>query len=515
MKNISADFKSSLVVFLVALPLCLGIPLASHAPVFSGLIAGIIGGLVVALLSKSPLSISGPAASLVAMVAIGMQDAGGFQTFCSAVLISGLIQILFSLMRVGILGNFFPTSVIKGMLSSIGLVLILKQLPHILGFDVTFMGSESFVQEDGGNTMSDLVLSLASTEMGCVLIAVFTFAFILAWSRYSKKSNSVFMNFIPGSVLAVGLSICLNHFILEKTSFHLDANHFLQLPQIDGWSGFASQFTFPDWSAFSNPSTYGIGLMIAMVGSIESLLSIDAIDKIDPERRITPKNRELFAQGVGNIVSGLIGGLPISVVIARTSTNIDAGAKSKLSGVLQGLWILIAVLIFPMVMNQIPLAALAPILLLVGYHLTKPEIYIKMYHAGLDQFIPFIVTIMAILLTDLLKGICIGMMVGFFFVIRRNSHQTIVMVHDDEKKHYLIRLMKDISFLQRDRLCKLLQSIPHDAVLMIDGSMDIFIDADIIDLIDEYMASSSFKNIRVELKKSTTALSPFFRIHNG
>ncbi len=508
LSNIRHDFQASIVTFLVALPLCLGIALASQAPLASGLIAGIIGGIVVGLVSGSHLSVSGPSAGLAVIVASSVQELGDFQIFTAALLLSGILQLLFAALRAGRLGSYFPTSVIKGMLSSIGLILVLKQIPHAIGFDVSYMGSEGFVQQEGGNTFSTIITALGALRLGSAAIAVLSFAIILGWDRLSFSKNN-WARLFPSALLAVISSLFVSEFLLKGTALEIEREHLVQLPFVDGWRSLFSSLALPSEEAFGRVDVYVAAATIAIVGSLESLLSLDAADKIDPEKRFAPKNRELLAQGAGNILSGLVGGLPITSVIVRTSANVSAGAKSKASAIMHGVWLLLAVLLIPGLLNRIPLATLAAVLILVGWKLTKPELYVEMYRKGPERFIPFIVTIGAILVTDLLKGICIGLLVGFFFVIRRSNHQAVVMVNVD--KDYLIRFMKDNAFPQKDQLMRLLRQIPDGSNVVIDGSKDVFIDADIIDLIEDFIEGSKARRIGIELKKSTTALSPLFR----
>lgn len=514
--RLKSDFKPSIVVFLVALPLCLGIALASQAPLSAGILAGIIGGLVVANLSDSQLSVSGPAAGLAVIVAQAIKDLGDFKLFGIAVFLSGLIQIVFSFLRGGSIGNYFPTAVIKGMLSGIGLILILKQIPHTIGYDANFMGSEAFHQhERGENTFTAILHAVDSFDKGCFIIAALSFVIILLWDKYSLNTRRPAIKMLPSALLAVFIGAMVNGFIFKNTFFEIEKTHLVALPFTGGFESFVSQIHLPDFSAFANPSVYSIALLIAVVGSIESLLSIDAADKIDPKKRTTSKNRELLAQGVGNAVSGLIGGLPITAVIVRTSANVSAGAQSKFSAIQHSLWLLLVILAIPNLINQIPIAVLAVVLILVGYKLTKPELYIKMYKTGWDQFVPFVVTIVAILLTDLLKGIAVGMLVGFFFVIKRGIHRSIVMVHDEEKKHYLVRFMKDISFFEKEKLMGMLKGIPEGTQVVFDGSKDVFVDIDILGVIEDFIEGASYRNITVEIKRSTTALTPFFKTSNS
>ncbi len=502
------DFKSSLVVFLVALPLCLGIALASNAPLTSGLLAGIIGGIIVGSFSGSHISVSGPAAGLTVIVATAIADLGAFDIFTLSVFFSGLIQIIFSFINGGSIGNYFPTSVIKGMLAAIGLILILKQLPHAVGYDADFMGDESFAT-NGSNTFGDIMLAIEATHMGAIVVAIISLLIMLGWEKGAKGGRRVF-TLIPGALIAVIFSVVLNELFKKYApGMTIESSHLVQLPFNGGAKDFLGNFMMPNWANLSNPKVYTTAFIIAIVGSIESLLSIEAADKIDEQGRVTNKNRELLAQGVGNSLSGLVGGLPLTAVIVRTSANASAGAKTKLSAVLHGVWLISCVVTIPHVLNLIPLSCLAAVLLLVGYKLTKPELIKKMYSKGWNQFAPFMVTIVAILFTDLLVGIMIGMVVGFIFVIKSSVHQSIVMVNEDNR--FLIRFYKDVSFLQKSALLGMFEQIPAKASVVIDGSKNVFVDEDISDLIEDFMKRANVNEINVELKKSSLALSPLFR----
>lgn len=502
------DFKSSLVVFLVALPLCLGIALASNAPLTSGLLAGIIGGIIVGSFSGSHISVSGPAAGLTVIVASAIGDLGAFNVFTLAVFFSGLIQIIFSFINGGSIGNYFPTSVIKGMLAAIGLILILKQLPHAVGYDADFMGDESFAT-NGSNTFGDILLAIQATHMGAIVVAIISLLIMLGWEKGAKGGRRLF-TLIPGALIAVIFSVVLNELFKKfAPGMTIESSHLVQLPFNGGAKDFLGNFMMPNWASLSNPKVYTTAFVIAIVGSIESLLSIEAADKIDEEGRVTNKNRELLAQGVGNTLSGLVGGLPLTAVIVRTSANASAGAKTKLSAVLHGVWLISCVVTIPHVLNLIPLSCLAAVLLLVGYKLTKPELIKKMYSKGMNQFAPFMITILAILFTDLLVGIIIGMVVGFIFVIKSSVHQSIVMVNEDNR--FLIRFYKDVSFLQKSALLCMFDQIPAKASVVIDGSKNVFVDEDISDLIEDFMKRANVNEINVELKKSSLALSPLFR----
>lgn len=498
-----SDFRSSLVVFLVALPLCLGVALASNAPLSSGLIAGIIGGIVVGFLSNSSISVSGPAAGLTVIIATAVADLGSFNILTLSVFFAGLIQVIFAISKGGVIGNYFPNSVIKGMLAAIGLILILKQFPHAVGYDADYFGDESFNQNDGQNTFSEILMAIKSTHLGATFVALISMGIMIGWEKGAAKGRALFQ-MIPGALVAVVTSVVLNQlFKATLPTLIIEESHLVQLPN------FLSGFMMPDWAALSNPKVYSTALVIAIVASIESLLSVEAADKIDESGRITSKNRELLAQGVGNTICGLVGGLPVTAVIVRTSANASGGAKTNLSTMLHGIWLLICVATIPFVLNLIPLSCLAAVLILVGYKLTKPDLIRKMYRKGMNQFLPFATTIIAILFTDLLKGIAIGMVVGFIFVIRSSIHKAIVMVHEDN--NYLIRFHKDVSFLQKRVLLEMFDQIPENSYVIIDGTKNVYVDHDIEEQIEDFILRSKLVNITVELKKSTLALSPIFR----
>jgi MFS superfamily sulfate permease-like transporter len=509
-KTFRSDFNASIVVFLVALPLCLGIALASRSPLSAGLVAGIIGGIVVSSLTDSRLSVSGPAAGLAVIVAKGIEDTGGFPAFCVSVFLAGLLQVVFSRVKAGTLGNFFPASVINGMLAAIGLLLILKQIPHAVGWDSAFMGSMEFWQlEDGENTFSELIRAFQVFDLECLFVAASSFLVIKVWDWIRARSSNILVRSIPSALLAVIFGIVLSRWVFGYFGAELDPKHRVDLPFQGGFGALLAGLVRPDWGALGKPVTYVVALTIAIVGSLESLLSIDAADKIDPERRSSSKNRELLSQGVANTISGFLGGLPITAVIVRTSANVDAGAQGRASGILHGLWLLLAVVAIPGILSLIPLSVLAVVLILVGYKLTRPEMYLKVYRKGMDQFIPFLVTIIAILMTDLLKGIGIGMLVGFIFVIKRSHHKSLIMVNDGG--HYLIRFMKDISFLHKHDLMLCFRSIPSGAIVHVDGGGDVHVDDDVIDLIEDFVQGARIKGIQVNIKKSKSALSPYFR----
>lgn len=417
------DLPAGLVVFLVALPLCLGIGLASTSVegitglpnVLTGIISGIIGGVIVAVFSNSRLGVSGPAAGLITIVLAAIQELGSFQSFLLALLLSGVIQILLGFIRFGLLATYVPTAVIKGMLAAIGITLILKEVPHLLGYDKDFFGDESFWQFDGHNTFTELFYALNAFELGAVIIGVFSIAILLLFDSKFLKSKK-WVTYIPGALVVVITGILLN--LAYSTPMKLSELHMVQLPVIHQFSELMSILNYPDFSQIFEPKIWVVALTLALVGSLESLLSVEATDKLDPKKHKTDPNKELRAQGVGNLVSGLIGGLPVTQVIVRSSANIAANGQSKLSAIFHGFLLLIALLFLGPILNLIPLAALAAVLILVGYKLAKWSLFVEMYQKGLNQFIPFIVTIFGILLTDLLKGIGIGILVAVFYVLK-------------------------------------------------------------------------------------------------
>jgi len=503
------DLKSSLVVFLVALPLCLGVSLASNAPLSSGLIAGMIGGIVVGFLSNSHLSVSGPAAGLTVIVAGAITELGSFHAFTLTVFLAGVLQIIFGLLRGGNIGNYFPTSVIKGMLAAIGLILILKQLPHFVGYDADFFGDESFNQLDGQNTFTEILRAIEASHFGSTFVALLSLGIMIFWEKKVSKGKT-FFQLIPGPLIAVMASVICNQvFQSFFPELAILDKHLVELPFKVGFGDFFYTLASPDWNYLNRPEVYKIAFILAIVASLESLLSVEAADKIDEEVRVTSKNRELIAQGIGNAFSGLIGGLPVTAVIVRTSANAAAGAKSKLSTILHGVWLFVCVVAISPILNLIPLSCLASILILVGYKLTKPQIMMKMFDRGLNQFIPFMVTIIAILFTDLLVGIIVGMVVGFIFVLKSNIHKSIVMVN--EGNHYLIRFYKDVSFLQKSIMMRFLQRIPDNSFVVIDGSKSVYVDDDIVELIEDFMKRAELVGINVELKKSRLAMSEMFK----
>ncbi len=503
-QNLAADLPASIVVFLVALPLCLGIALGSNAPnLFAGLIGGIVGGVVIGSLSGSQVSVSGPAAGLTAIVAAALAKLPSYEAFLLAVVIAGIIQLVFGFLKGGVLGDYVPNSVIKGMLAAIGLILILKQLPHLVGFDKDFNGDQAFFQKDENNTFSEILYAFNYITPVALLIGAAGIGIQVFWEKVLVKKFA-FFKLVPAPLVVVIVGILINIAFGGHERLALETEHLVNIPVAASLKEFGSFFTAPDWSFFTNAEVWVSALTLALVASLETLLSIEAADKIDPYKRVTDNNRELKAQGVGNIISGMIGGLPLTSVIVRTSANVSAGAKSKMSAVMHGLFLLLSVLFIPTILNQIPYAALAAVLIYIGYKLAKVSLFREFYAKGWDQFIPFVVTIIAILMTDLLKGIIIGIVVGLYFVMRSNFKSAVFIVNDHNK--YLFRLRKDVSFLNKAFVKRKLEKVPANAYVLIDATRADFIDKDIIDTVNEFTAHAHLKNIKVEIKKSTYKL---------
>lgn len=500
LKNAGSDLPASLVVFLVALPLCLGIALGSGAPLFSGIIAGIVGGIVIGMLSGSQLSVSGPAAGLTAIVAAGIAKMPSFEAFLLSVAIAGALQIIMGYARAGFLGDYVPTSVIKGMLTAIGIILILKQIPHLFGYDADFEGDESFLQKDAENTFTGIFSTFNHITTLAAIIGIVSLMIQIVWDKVLVHKSVIFRQ-IPAPLVVVVVAIIINKWsITTGSSLLLDTEHLVNIPVAESAAGFVSFFTLPDFSYFTLPVVWITGITLAIVASLETLLNIEAADALDPYKRVTPTDRELKAQGVGNFISGMIGGLPVTSVVVRTSANVNAGAKSKLSAVTHGILLLVCVAFIPGLLNLIPLSALAAVLIYTGYKLAKPEIFISFYKKGFDQFVPFVVTVLAIIFTDLLVGIIIGICVGLFFVMRSNFKSAIFIVNDEN--NYLVRLRKDVSFLNKPILKRKLEEVPGNSYVLIDAARADFIDKDVIQVINDFQVHAALKNITVEVKKS-------------
>jgi carbonic anhydrase len=493
------DAPAALVVFLVALPLCLGIALASGVPLFSGIIAGVVGGIVIGLLSKSPLSVSGPAAGLTVIVIGAVQKLPSFEVFLLAVFLAGAIQVLLGILRAGVIGDFIPSSVIKGMLAAIGLILILKQIPHAFGYDSDPEGDFSFWQLDGKNTFSTLVTMLERTSPGAVVISLISLIFLFWWDATPLRKKE-WLKYLPGPLMVVIFGVIANEFFkIVLPDWAISTEHLVSIPVANSLDEFRNLFSFPDFSYIGNGDVWLAAGTIGVVASIETLLSIEAIDKLDPFKRTTPTNRELLAQGVGNMTSGLIGGMPVTSVIVRSSANVTSGGRTKLSTILHGILLAVCVIAIPGVLNKIPLAALAAVLISVGYKLTKPQIFLDKYEKGWVHFVPFVVTIAAILFTDLLVGIGIGLLVAGGFIIFNNYHSAILHVRD--RNQHLIRFKKDMSFLHKYELKRILEKIPENSELLIDLSRISFIDYDNAEIINDYIETAKFKEIKVTVRR--------------
>ena len=501
-KELKNDLPASIVVFFVAVPLCLGIALASGAPLFSGIIAGIVGGIVVGIASGSPLGVSGPAAGLAVIVLTSIAAIGSWTAFLLAVVIAGIIQLALGFAKAGFIAYFFPSSVIKGMLTGIGLLIILKQIPHALGWDKDAEGDDAFLQADGQNTFSEITQALDFVTPGAFLIAAISLAILILWDKVLIKKHKIFQ-LIQGPIVVVVLGIVMNYLFKAGTlNFSLAEDQVVRLPVANNLSDFFSFFTFPDFSAITNFEVWKIAVVLAIVASLETLLCVEATDKMDPSKRVTPTNRELKAQGLGNIVSGLIGGLPVTQVIVRSSANISFGGKTKLSAILHGVFLLISAITIASLMNMIPLASLAAILLMVGYKLAKPVLFKQMYKLGWEQFIPFMATVVGILATDLLKGITIGMLFGIFYTLRhsyRNSHymKETVTTEEGHEVHHLV-LAEEVSFFNKASVIKELEEIPKNSKVIIDCTKSKSIAHDVVELIRDYRSSAKLKNITVE-----------------
>lgn len=500
--HLNRDLPASIVVFFVALPLCLGIALASGAPLFSGVIAGIIGGIVVGLASGSQLGVSGPAAGLAVIVLAAISNLGSYEAFLAAVFLAGVFQYLLGQFKAGFIAYFVPSSVIKGMLTGIGLLIILKQIPHAFGYDADFEGDEAFEESGGHNTFSDILQAWDLLTPGAILIAAVSFAILIFWDVYLSKKHRLFQ-VLQGPIVVVLTGIALNWaFMHQWLDFKLAADQIVSLPVASSLGDFASFFTHPDFSQMAQPLVIKTALVMAIIASLETLLCVEATDKLDPHKRVTPTNRELKAQGLGNIVSGLIGGLPITQVIVRSSANITFGAHTKASAVLHGFWLLLSAITIASLLNMIPLASLASILIMVGYKLAKPSLFKQMYALGWEQFVPFVVTIAAIVFTDLLTGIGLGLLVAVFFTLHhsyRNSHYIKQTRSNEEGREvYHLVLAEEVSFFNKASILEVLASIPPDSKVVIDCTNSKSIAYDVVEFIQDYQQQAKLKNIAVE-----------------
>lgn len=504
LENFKSDGPAGLVVYLVALPLCLGVALASTGRpdlLFSGIIAGFIGGMVVGAFSGSPLGVSGPAAGLVVIVLTALQTLGSYEALLLAIVLAGIFQLIAGFLKAGVIGYYFPSSVIKGMLAAIGITLILKEIPHAVGYDKDFMGDEGLIQADGHNTFTEIYYALKYNSIGAIIICAISIALLILFDMPFMKKVKLF-KFLPGALFVVLSGILINYLFMQfAPHLALNGEHVVQLPVANSAEEFISFFKFPDFSALSNPQVYVVAITIAIVASLETLLCVEATDKLDPYKRTTPTNTELKAQGIGNIASGLIGGLPITQVIVRSSANIGAGGKTKLATITHGAILFLSALLIPRFLNLIPLASLAAILLMVGYKLSKVSLYKSMFKLGYEQFLPFIITIIAILASDLLKGIGVGMVFAIYFILRKNYKNSyhIKKSKTMEGEVVTITLSEEMTFLNKASVQETLNHLPHNCKVIIDGAKSTNIDYDVLEIIQDFkLYNSKLKNITVE-----------------
>jgi len=496
--GIKENFPSGLVVFLVALPLCLGIALASGAPPLSGVIAGIVGGLVVGFISNSNISVSGPAAGLTAIVLTAITDLGAFELFLCAGIIAGLIQLVLGFIRAGSISNYFPNNVIEGMLAAIGIIIILKQIPHAMGFDKDYEGHESIF--DNGLNFGYFTELLGAVHPGAILVTLVSVGILIVWDRIPALKR---MKMLPGALVAVVAGILLNEaFKLSGSSLAIGSQHLVSLPVPQSLDDFKNLVTMPDFNGFTNPKVWIVGATIAIVASIETLLCIEASDRLDKQRRITDTNLELKAQGIGNLASSFIGGLPMTSVVVRSSANANAGATSKMSAMIHGLLLLVCVLSIPFILNLIPLATLAAVLILVGYKLAKPATFKHFWHLGKFQFIPFVATVVAVVATDLLKGVGIGLAISIFYILQGNMKRAYYLSREklDDADGINIKLAEEVSFLNKAAIKKTLKNIKPNSTVTIDARGTSYIATDVLEMIQDFAnIRAKEEDINVEL----------------
>ena len=499
-KHIKQDLPASIVVFFVALPLCLGIALASGAPLFSGIIAGIVGGIVVGMASGSRLGVSGPAAGLAVIVFDAIATLGSWELFLCAVVLAGVFQIALGYLRAGFVAYFFPTSVITGMLTGIGLLIILKQLPYLLGWHADFLGEQAFQQFNGENTFSAITHAISQISLPALLISAFSLALLVVWDKYLAPKHKIFQ-LIQGPIVVVLLGIIFT-VILNQASAPLSVDQLVSLPVISSFTDLTNEMAFPAFEQMFSLDVLTVAAVMAIVASIETLLSVEATDKLDPQRNTTPTNRELKAQGLGNIFSGLLGGLPVTQVIVRSSANIAFGARSKLSAIMHGFFLLIAVVAIGGLLNLIPLASLAAVLIIVGYKLAKPATFSVMYRAGWEQFLPFMATIIVMLVTDLLSGVIAGLAVSVFFTLKHSYKNSFhfrdtVENQNDLETHHIV-LAEEVSFFNKPSILKKLNSLPENSKVILDFTNSKSVAFDVIELVKDFSAKAHHRNISVE-----------------
>lgn len=486
------DLPAGLSVFFVALPLCLGIALASGAPLYAGIVSGIIGGVIVGAISGSQLAVSGPAAGLTTIVAASIISLGDYKLFLLAVIIAGAFQLLLGIFKLGVIGNYFPSAVIKGMLAAIGIILVAGQIPIAIGYDHPDFWSSGFLKILSGDPSSEKIYNLhSSNTQGVIFIAAISLAILIVFNLFSFFRR---LKLIPASLIVVVAGIVINTFFIQLApQYALNQSQLVNIP-----NDIFTSISFPDFRKFfSNPSIWKDGITIGIVATLETLLCIEAVDKLDKRNRITPMNQELVAQGIGNILCGALGAIPLTAVVVRGAANVDAGGRTKLSAITHGIFLLLAVLFIPFLLNRIPFASLSAILIIVGYNLSKPKLYRSMWRLGWDQFLPFIITIIAILMTDLLIGVCTGLLISAYFIIRNNfkaEYNITKTVIEGIETDY-IKLNTDVTFLNKVSLKKALDEIPENSRITIDGSESNFIDYDILEIISEFENKAKNKNI--------------------
>jgi len=504
--NVRGDLAAGLVVFLVALPLCLGIALASGAPLFSGIVSGVIGGILVGFLSNSSLSVTGPAAGLTAIVLTAITDLGSFDVFLTAVILAGVFQVLLGFMKAGSFSNYFPSSVIEGMLAAIGVIIILKQIPHAFGHDVDNEGDFFFIEKSGNSTFDTLFEALNFVHLGALIIALLSLTILIIWDKVPLLKK---IKMLPGALIVVVFSILINEFFIYSNSSLAitTTNHLVNLPS---FSEIKESFAKPNLAALANEKVWIIAITIAVVASIETLLCIEATDKLDPYKRYTDTNRELKAQGIGNIVSGLLGGLPMTSVVVRSSANITSGGRTKFATIFHGILLFMFALTIPFVLNKIPLAALAGVLIMVGYKLAKPSVFVHLWKNGMTQFVPFVVTILAVVFTDLLKGVAIGLLISISFILYKN----LKIAYSFKKEEFhdgdiiTIKLAQEVSFLNKAAIKNTLGSIPEKSKLIIDATNTQYIDFDVLEMIKD------FSRVKVYDKEIDLTLKGFKEIYD-
>ena len=499
-QTIPYDVIAGSVVFLVALPLCLGVAFASTAPLFSGVLAGIIGGIVVAIISRSHTSVSGPSAGLTAVFAAQIAALGSFESFLLAVVVAGMIQLALGLLKAGRVSAFFPSSVVRGLLAAIGLLLILKQIPHVLGHDADPEGEMQFMQPDHQNTFSELARLVGRIHPGAATIGLLSFAMLIFWDRIRFIKKSAVLAPLVVVVLGVVLGTTFESF---GSGWAIGKSHLVDLPPVAGLADFYSYVRLPDFSQWNNPTVYSAGLTIAMVASLETLLNLQAADKVDPQQRRSPPSRELVAQGIGNVLSGMIGGLPVTSVMIRSSVNINAGGRTKLSPIIHGLLLLVFVSFFSAWLNRIPLACLAAILLATGTKLFNFALVRQVWNEGRLQFVPFVMTVVAIVLTDLATGTAIGLAVSVAFILHSNFQRPLRRILEKHMGGEVLRveLANQVSFLNRAALEQAFDEIPSGRHVLIDARYTVYIDPDILSMIREFKDKTGpIRGIQVSLR---------------